>query len=85
MSSLDLEQSVAAQKASLEDPFDILNKALESIEKLTSLSLWAFKIILAKTQEITASGLSAKDSQELLSLQAQTAVNETQSSWHLRP
>ncbi|AUT76117.1 hypothetical protein C2L64_45215 [Paraburkholderia hospita] len=81
MSSLDLEQSIAAQKASLEVMFGILSKALESIDKLASLDLRAFKTILAEHHEIAARALLTKNPQELLSLQAQPAVENAQSYW----
>jgi phasin family protein len=84
MSSLDLEQSISAQKASVETSFDILNKAFAGIDKLASLNLQAFKSILAENLEIAARVLSAKHPQELLSLetgQAQPAVEKAQSYW----
>ncbi|BCG02962.1 hypothetical protein PPGU19_075300 (plasmid) [Paraburkholderia sp. PGU19] len=81
MSSLDLEQSIAAQKASLEAMFGILSKAFVSIEKLASLNLRAFKTILAEHQEVAARALLSKNPQELLSLAAQPAVEKAQSYW----
>jgi phasin family protein len=81
MSSLDLEQSIAAQKASFESMLGILSKAFESIEKVVGLNLRAFKTILAEHQEIAARVLLAKNPQELLSLQAQPAVEKAQSYW----
>jgi phasin family protein len=81
MSSLDLEQSIAAQKASFEVMFGILSKALESIDKLASLNLRAFKTILAENQEIAAGALLTKNPQELLSLQTQPAVEKAQLYW----
>jgi len=61
MSSLDLGQSIAAQKTGLEAMFGILNKSFESIEKLASLNLQAFKSTLNRTQKIAVSALSAND------------------------
>jgi phasin family protein len=82
MSSLDLEQTIAARKASLETTFELLNKTFAGIETLTSLNLQAFKSTLAENQDITARALSAKDPQELFALhagQAQPTVEKAQS------
>ncbi|WP_436196316.1 phasin family protein [Paraburkholderia hospita] len=81
MSSLDLGQSIAAQKAGLKAMFGILNNAFESIEKLTSLNLQAFKSTLSITHEIA---VSAKDPDESFALQAgqvQPTFDKTQSYW----
>ncbi|MEX3934208.1 phasin family protein [Paraburkholderia phymatum] len=84
MSTPDLKQSVAAQKASLEAMFDALNKALASIEKLASLNLRIFQSTIARSQEIATRTLSTKDLRELFELQAgqaQPAVEKAQSYW----
>jgi len=84
MSSLDLEQTASAQRASLEVWFGILTKVFEGIDKLASLNLQAFKSTLAESQEIAAKALSAKDAQELFALQAnqaQPTAEKIQSYW----
>ena len=84
MSSLDLEQTASAQRASLEVSFGILTKVFEGIEKLASLNLQALKSTLAESQEIAAKALSAKDAQELFALQAnqaQPTAEKIQSYW----
>ncbi|SEK07322.1 phasin family protein [Paraburkholderia diazotrophica] len=84
MSTPDLKQPIAAQKASLEAMFDVLNKALASIEKLASLNLQVFKSTIASSQEIATRTLSTKDPRELFELQAgqaQPAVEKAQSYW----
>ncbi|SIT51801.1 Phasin family protein [Paraburkholderia piptadeniae] len=82
MSTPDLKQSIAAQKASLEAMFDVLNKAFASIEKLASLNLQVFKSTIVRSQEIADRTLSTKDPRELFELQAgqaQPAVEKAQS------
>ena len=84
MSSLDLEQTNAEQKTSIEAIFGLLNKSLSGIEKLVSLNLQTFKSTLTEHQEIAARALSAKDPHELLTLhasQAQPAGEKAQSYW----
>jgi phasin family protein len=84
MSSLNIEQSIAAQKARLDITFGILSKNFGNIEKLVSVNLQAGKSILAKNQEIATGVLSAKDPRDFLSLQTgqvQPAVEEAQSYW----
>ncbi len=84
MSSVDLEQTIAAQKASLGTTFELLNKTFAGIENLTSLNLQAFKSTLAENQEIVIRALSAKDPQDLFALQtgqAQPTVEKAQSYW----
>jgi phasin family protein len=84
MSSLDLEQITFAQKTSFETFFGLLYKAFEGTEKLASLNLQAFRSILAESQEIAVSALSAKDPQELIALQtnqAQPTAEKIQSYW----
>ncbi|QCP48309.1 phasin family protein [Trinickia violacea] len=84
MSSLDLEQTVATQKASLDRTFGLLNKAIAGFQKFVSLNRQEFKSTLAENQEIAAKALSVKDLQELLALQAsqvQLAVEKAQSYW----
>jgi hypothetical protein len=65
MSSLDLERSIAAQKATLEAMFGILSKALECIDKLASLNLRAFKTILAENQEVAVRGVISQKPAEV--------------------
>ncbi|WP_206997707.1 phasin family protein [Trinickia mobilis] len=84
MSSLDLEQTLATQKASFESTFGLLNKTFAGFEKFVSLNLQAFKSTLAANQEFAAKALSVKDLQELFAPQAsqvQPAVEKTQSYW----
>jgi phasin family protein len=84
MSRLDLEQTIAAQNASLEVTFALLNNTFASIENLTGLNLQAFKATLAENQEAAVRALSAKDPLEVLALhagQVQPAVEKAQSYW----
>ncbi|WP_434660763.1 TIGR01841 family phasin [Paraburkholderia sp. A3BS-1L] len=84
MSSLDLEQTLAARKASLETTFELLNKTFAGIENLAGLNLQTFKSTLAENQEIAIRALSAKDPAELFALQSgqtQPAVEKAQSYW----
>src|SRR5262249_40563949 len=84
MSSLNIEQSIAAQKACLDTTFGILSKTFGNIEKLVGLNLQAFSSILAKNQEIATGVLSANDPRDFLSLQTgqtQPSVEKAQSYW----
>lgn len=67
---LTADQVVAAQKANLEALFGLTQKAFEGVEKLVELNLQATKAALAESANHTQAVLSAKDAQELLSLQA---------------
>jgi phasin family protein len=67
---LTADQVVAAQKANLETLFGLTQKAFEGVEKLVELNIQATKAALAESANHTQAVLSAKDAQELLTLQA---------------
>jgi len=64
------EQVSAAQKANLETLFGLTTKAFEGVEKLVELNLQVVKTTFAENVDNAKRALSAKDAQELLSLQA---------------
>lgn len=67
---LTAEQIAAAHKANIETMFGLTQKAFEGVEKLVELNLQATKAAMAETANNAQAMLSAKDAQELLSLQA---------------
>ena len=67
---LTAEQIAAAHKANIETMFGLTQKAFEGIEKLVELNLQATKAAMAETANSAQAMLSAKDAQELLTLQA---------------
>ncbi len=67
---LTAEQIAAAHKANIETMFGLTQKAFAGIEKLVELNLQATKAAMAETANNAQAMLSAKDAQELLSLQA---------------
>ena len=64
------EQIVAANKANIETLVGLTNTAVAGVEKLIELNLAATKAAMADSHSHTHAALSAKDSQELLALQA---------------
>ena len=68
--SLPQEQFLAAQKANLETLFGLTSKAFEGVEKLVELNVTASRAALSEANAHTQAVLSAKDAQELLTLQA---------------
>jgi len=68
--SLPQEQILAAQKANLETVFGLTSKAFEGVEKLIELNVTASRAALAEANAHAQAALSAKDAQELLTLQA---------------
>jgi phasin family protein len=67
---LTAEQIVAAQKANIETIFGLTQKAFEGVEKLVELNVQATKAALSESANSAQAMLSAKDAQELLTLQA---------------
>ncbi|MDO8904773.1 phasin family protein [Hydrogenophaga sp.] len=67
---LTAEQIVAAHKANIETLFGLTTKAFEGVEKLVELNVQATKAALSESANSTQALLSAKDAQELLTLQA---------------
>ena len=67
---LTAEQIVAANKSNIETLFGLTNKAFEGIEKLVELNLQVAKAAMGEAAETTRAALSAKDPQELITLQA---------------
>jgi len=67
---LTAEQIVAAHKANIETLFGLTQKAFESVEKLVELNVQASKAALSESANNAQAILSAKDVQELLTLQA---------------
>ena len=68
--SLTADQILSAQKANFETLFGLTTKAFEGVEKLVELNVTATRAALAEASSHTQSLLSAKDAQELLTLQA---------------
>ncbi|MCZ2104651.1 MAG: phasin family protein [Burkholderiales bacterium] len=68
--ALPQEQILAAQKANLETLFGLTNKAFEGVEKLVELNVTASRAALNEANSHAQAVLSAKDAQELLTLQA---------------
>lgn len=68
--SLPQEQMLAAHKANLETLFGLTNKAFEGVEKLVELNVTASRAALSEANAHAQAVLSAKDAQELLTLQA---------------
>ena len=64
------EQIVASHKANVETLFGLTAKAFEGMEKLVELNLSAAKAALDDSASSTQAVLSAKDAQDLLSMQA---------------
>lgn len=67
---LTAEQVLASQKANVESFLDLGNKAFEGVEKLVELNMQTAKTSLGEFAETAKAVISAKDPQELLSLQA---------------
>ena len=67
---LTAEQMIAAQKAHMETLFGLTQKAFSGVEKLMELNVEATKAALKDSQKNTHALMSAKDAQELLTLQA---------------
>lgn len=67
---LTAEQIMAAHKANIDTLFNLTQKAFEGVEKLVELNVQATKAALAETANNAQAVMSAKDAQELLSLQA---------------
>ena len=68
--SLTPDQILSAHKASIETLFGLTNKAFEGVEKLVELNVAASRAALNEVAQHTQAVMSAKDAQELLSLQA---------------
>ena len=68
--ALNADQIIATQKANLETLFGLTSKAFEGIEKLVELNVTAAKAAMTEAQGTAQALMSAKDAQELLSLQA---------------
>jgi len=64
------EQLVTTQKANMQKLYGLTAKAFEGVEKLIDLNVSAAKTALAESSGQAQAMLSAKDAQELLSLQA---------------
>ncbi|NPT62360.1 phasin family protein [Paraburkholderia elongata] len=86
MSILSIEQIAAIQKTNVDTLFSLTSKAFEGLEKVVALNLQVIKSSLSESEERTRKALSAKDPQELFSLQAnsQSGIEKIQSySRHL--
>ena len=64
------EQVVAAQKTGVETLFGLTAKAFEGVEKLIELNMQVAKTAMGESAANLKAALSAKDAQELLTLQA---------------
>jgi len=69
MSYLTLEQVLAAQKANIDVLFGLTHKAFEGVEKLVDLNLKSARAAIVEANETAKIALSAKDAQELMTLQ----------------
>jgi phasin family protein len=86
MSLLSIEQIAATQKANVDTLVSLTSKAFEGFEKVVALNLQVIKSSLSESEERMRKALSAKDPQELFSLQAnsQSGIEKIQSySRHL--
>ena len=70
MSMLTPEQIVAAQKSTLETMFSLTGKAFEGVEQVVALNLQLGKNVIGGAANTTSAWLSAKDAQQLLTLQS---------------
>ncbi len=68
--SLTADQIMSAQKANFETLFGLTSKAFEGMEKLVELNVTATRAALTEASSHAQSLLSAKDAQELLTLQS---------------
>lgn len=68
--ALTADQLIAAHKANVEALFGLTIKAFEGVEKIVELNVQASKAALSEAAGTTQALLSAKDAQELLTLQA---------------
>ncbi|GAA3997549.1 phasin family protein [Comamonas faecalis] len=68
--SLSPDQLLAAHKANIETLFSLTNKAFEGVEKIVELNVAASRASLTEASSHAQAMLSAKDAQELLTLQA---------------
>jgi phasin family protein len=68
--ALTADQLIAAHKANVEALFGLTTKAFEGVEKIVELNVQASKAALSEAAGTTQALLSAKDAQELLTLQA---------------
>lgn len=69
MTPFTAEQMIAAHKANVETLFDLTNKAFEGVEKLVELNLQVARTSLTEAFDTTKALLSARDAQELMTLQ----------------
>ena len=67
---LTQEQILAAQKANLETLFGLTQKAIEGLEKMVELNVQVTKAAFDSSAHNLQSAMTAKDMQELLTLQA---------------
>ena len=68
--TLTTEQILAAQKANVETLYGLTNQAFAGIEKLLALHLSVARAAMQESEAHAQACMSAKDAQELLSLQA---------------
>ncbi|MCX7663130.1 Phasin (PHA-granule associated protein) [Tepidimonas fonticaldi] len=66
---MTIEQIVALHKKNAATAFDLGEKALAGVEKLTELNLQTAKTLMAETAEHTQAVLGVKDMQDLVALQ----------------
>ena len=67
---LTVEQVMASHKANIETLVGLTSKAFEGVEKIVELNLTASKAALSEMGDHAKAVLSAKDAQELLTLQS---------------
>ncbi|WP_455556331.1 phasin family protein [Comamonas sp.] len=68
--ALTPEQIIAAHKANVETLFSLTTKAFEGVEKIVELNVAASRAALTEAANHSQALLSAKDAQELLTLQS---------------
>lgn len=66
---MTIEQIVALHKKNAATAFDLGEKTLAGVEKLTELNLQTAKTLMAETAEHTQAALGVKDMQDLVALQ----------------
>jgi phasin family protein len=66
---LKIEQTVAAQRASVDLLFGVTKTAFDGVEKLMALNLQAAKTAMSEAADTAKAALSVKDAQELMALQ----------------
>lgn len=67
---MTVDQLISLQKKNVATAFDLSEKALAGVEKLTELNLQTAKTLMAESAEHTQAVLGVKDMQDLVALQS---------------